>query len=149
MVYKLYSFFSVCITELSAFRFCFSDHGISSKEKCSIALHPNKDTNCSIDGQLLPPLENFMKWLCHFWKVTWGICYKVFYGQVVRFQRLCTKREDFELRTRFLLGVFKDWGYSVSLLGRQFGRAVAKYIAGFQRWELPVDIRNWFRIISG
>ena len=78
-----------------------------------------------------------------------GICYRVFYGQVVRFQRLCTKREDFELRTRFLLGMLKDRGYSVSLLGRQFGRAVAKCIADFQKWELPVDIRNWFRIISG
>ena len=25
-----------------------------------------------------------------------GVCYRVFYGQVVRFQRLCTYREDFD-----------------------------------------------------
>ena len=77
-----------------------------------------------------------------------GICYRVFYGQMVRFQRLCTNREDFEERARFLLLVLKDRGYNLSLLSRQFCRAVAKYVSDFQKWELPSDIRNWFRIIS-
>ena len=71
------------------------------------------------------------------------VCYRVFYGQVVRFQRLCTYREDFESRTRYLLGVLKERGYKLSLLGRQFSRAVAKYIVDF-----PLDIVSWFRTIS-
>ena len=78
-----------------------------------------------------------------------GVCYRVFYGQVVRFQRLCSKREDFEYRTGFLLGILKERGYSVGLLGRQFSRAVTKYISDFQKWDIPVDIRGWFRTISG
>ena len=70
-----------------------------------------------------------------------AVCYRVFYGQVVRFQRLCTYREDFESRTRYLLDILKDRGY------RQFSRAVAKYIVDFQKWELLQDIDNWFRTI--
>ena len=77
-----------------------------------------------------------------------GVCYRVFYGQVVRFQRLCTYREDFELRTRHLLDLLCERGYKVSLLGRQFCRAVDKYISDFQQWELPTDVRGWFRNIA-
>ena len=77
-----------------------------------------------------------------------GVCYRVFYGQVVRFQRLCTLRVDFELRTRHLLDLLRDRGYSVALLGRQLCKAVDKYISDFQRWELPTDIREWFRCIA-
>ena len=78
-----------------------------------------------------------------------GVCYRVFYGQVVRFQRLCTYREDFELRTRHLLGLLKERGYRVDFLGRQFCKAVNKYISDFQSWELPSNIEAWFRSIVG
>ena len=69
------------------------------------------------------------------------------YGQVVRFQRLCTYRSDFEARTRFLLGVLSGRGYSLGLLRRQFVRAVGKYISDFQRWDIPLDVDGWFRSI--
>ena len=36
------------------------------------------------------------------------ICYKVFYGQVVRFQRLCSLLRDFEERTKLLLVTLLD-----------------------------------------
>ena len=65
-----------------------------------------------------------------------AVCYRVFYGQVVRFQRLCTYRES-RTRTRYLLDILKDRGYKLGLLDRQFSRAVAKYIVDFQIWELP------------
>ena len=39
------------------------------------------------------------------------ICYRVFYGQVIRFQRLCSVMMDFEERTRFLAGILIDRGY--------------------------------------
>ena len=78
-----------------------------------------------------------------------AVCYRVFYGQMVRFQRLCTYREDFETRARFLLDILKDRGYSLSLLGRQFSRAIGKYISDFQKWEIPVSIEGWFRNIAG
>ena len=78
-----------------------------------------------------------------------GVCYRVFYGQMVRFQRLCTYREDFEARARYLLDVLRARGYRLDLLGRQFLRAIGKYISDFQRWEIPVSIEGWFRDIAG
>ena len=78
-----------------------------------------------------------------------GVCYRVFYGQMVRFQRLCTFREDFEARARFLLDILKGRGYKLGLLSRLFTRAIGKYISDFQRWDIPVDIEGWFRNIAG
>ena len=78
-----------------------------------------------------------------------GVCYRVFYGQLIRFQRLCTFREDFEARARFLLDILKGRGYKLGLLSRQFTRAIGKYISDFQRWDIPVDIEGWFRNIAG
>ena len=66
----------------------------------------------------------------------------------VYFYATNTNRADFEERARFLLLVLKDRGYNLGLLGRQFCRAVAKYISDFQKWELPLDTRDWFRTIS-
>ena len=77
-----------------------------------------------------------------------GVCYRVFYGQVVRFQWLCTYKEDFELRTQHLLNFLRNRGYEVGLLGRQLCKAVDKYVSDFQKWELPSDIREWFRCIA-
>ena len=41
------------------------------------------------------------------------ICYKVFYGQIVRFQRLCSLRQDFEIRTKFLLDILLGRSYNL------------------------------------
>ena len=59
-----------------------------------------------------------------------------------------THRVDFEERVRFLLDILRDRGYNIKLLGRQFLRAVEKYILVFQRWEIPVNLGDWFRSIS-
>ena len=72
------------------------------------------------------------------------ICYRVFYGQVVRFQRLSTFREHFEIRTKFLADILIARGYKRDILQRQFCRAVDKYISEFQKWALPLDISAWF-----
>ena len=76
------------------------------------------------------------------------ICYRVFYGQIVRFQRLCNNRTDFEERTKFLLDILVNRGYKVVLLRREFCKAVEKYISEFQRWVLPIDFQIWFDMIS-
>ena len=73
-----------------------------------------------------------------------GICYRVFYGQVVRFQRLSTFREHFEERTKFLADILIARGYKRGFLQKQFCRAVNKYISEFQKWALPLDISAWF-----
>ena len=76
------------------------------------------------------------------------ICYRVFYGQIVRFQRLCNNRIDFEERTKFLLDVLLNRGYKNVLLKREFCKAVEKYIGKFQKWLLPVNFQIWFDMIS-
>ena len=76
------------------------------------------------------------------------ICYKVFYGQIVRFQRLCSFIIDFEERTKFLLDILLNRGYKGFLLKREFCKAVEKYIGEFQKWVIPSNFQNWFDQIS-
>ena len=76
------------------------------------------------------------------------ICYKVFYGQIVRFQRLCSFKIDFEARTKFLLDILLKRGYKGFLLKREFCKAVEKYLGEFQKWILPYNFQNWFDLIS-
>ena len=76
------------------------------------------------------------------------ICYRVFYGQIVIFQRLCSLRKDFEERSKFLLDILVDRGYNKNLLRREFCKAVEKYMGEFQKWILPVNLRDWFDTLS-
>ena len=76
-----------------------------------------------------------------------GLCYRVFYSQVIRFQRLCSNRCDFETRTRHLGIVLKGRGYIISRLEKEFCKAVRKYISEFQKWSLPFDFNAWFKRI--
>ena len=73
-----------------------------------------------------------------------GVCYRVFYGQVIRFQRLSSLKEDFECRVKFLADILIKRGYDVRLLQKQFCRAVDKYIIEFQKWAILLDLRAWF-----
>ena len=73
-----------------------------------------------------------------------GICYRVFYGQIIRFQRLCSLKEDFEERVRFLANILLRRDYDLRMLQRQFCRAVDKYILEFQKWTISLDLRLWF-----
>ena len=72
------------------------------------------------------------------------ICYNVFYGQVIRFQRLTSLKEDFEARVNFLAGILIKRGYDKKLLLKQFCRAIDKYTSEFQKWSLPLDLKSWF-----
>ena len=76
-----------------------------------------------------------------------GLCYRVFYSQVIRFQRLCSNRCDFETRTNHLGIVLKGRGYTISRLEKEFCKAVRKYISEFQKWSLPIDFNAWFKRI--
>ena len=75
------------------------------------------------------------------------LCYRVFYSQIIRFQRLCSHRTDFEDRTRLLGTALLDRGYRIYLLERQFCRVIDKYIKEFQKWIIPLDLRAWFKQI--
>ena len=72
------------------------------------------------------------------------ICYRVFYGQVVRFQRLTSHRVDFEFRVKFLADILLGRRYIRGELKKQFCRAVEKYLVEFQKWPLPSVFSIWF-----
>ena len=76
-----------------------------------------------------------------------NVCYRVFYGQVIRFQRLCSLLGDFEERTRFLARILINRGYDKRLLQKQFCKAIEKYLGDFQKWALPLKFDIWFREI--
>ena len=75
------------------------------------------------------------------------ICYRVFYGQVIRFQRLTSFRENFEARVRFLASILLNRNYRLNALQVQFCRAIDRYTSEFQKWTIPQDLRSWFREI--
>ena len=77
------------------------------------------------------------------------ICYNVFYGQIIRIQRLTSLKEDFEIRVKFLADILTGRGYSGHLLRKKFCQAIDKYGSEFQKWSLPQDIRLWFSQIMG
>ena len=72
------------------------------------------------------------------------VCYMVFYGQVVRYQRLTSFKVDFEVRTKFLADILLARGYNKKILCSKFSKAVEKYILEFQKWEIPIDLKSWF-----
>ena len=76
-----------------------------------------------------------------------NVCYRVFYGQIIRFQRLCSNLVDFEERTKFLANILLTRGYNKKLLQKQFCKALEKYIEEFQKWTIPLRYDNWFREI--
>ena len=72
------------------------------------------------------------------------LCYRVFYSQIIRFQRLCTFRSDFEFRVLHLGKILLNRGYILRRLERMFCKALGKYAREFQKWTLPLDIKCWF-----
>ena len=76
------------------------------------------------------------------------ICYKVFYGQTLRFQRLCNLISDFEGRTKMLLDILVNRGYRIGKLRREFCKVVEKYISEFHKWVLPSNFKSWFSDIN-
>ena len=74
-----------------------------------------------------------------------NLCYRVFYSQLIRYQRLSTLRADFEERTKHLAFILIDRGYKRFLLERQFCRAISSYVSEFQKWFLPCNLRRQSR----
>ena len=72
------------------------------------------------------------------------ICYKVFYSQVLRYQRLCTNLGDFVERTKMLASVLLKRGYDVGILCREFMAVIGNYKSEFERWDIPSDVKIWF-----
>ena len=72
------------------------------------------------------------------------ICYRVFYGQIIRFQRLTSDRIDFEIRTRSLANILIARGYNKNRLRSQFSKAIEKYMIEFCKWDIPLDLKLWF-----
>ena len=75
------------------------------------------------------------------------ICYKVFYSQVLRYQRLCTNIEDFCYRTKMLGEQLIERGYKFSKLSKEFVRVLGNYRGEFERWVIPVNMVKWFQDI--
>ena len=76
-------------------------------------------------------------------------CYGVFYSQILRYQRLCTKLIDFENRAKMLAKTLLERGYSPHILKRRFLRVLDKYREEFDKWEIPDNKVGWIhRLLS-
>jgi hypothetical protein len=72
------------------------------------------------------------------------LCYLVFYGQILRYQRLFSFRADFEDRSRMLAEELIGRSNNRGSLGSQFCKVVGKYSAEFQKWQVSVNMSAWF-----
>ena len=75
------------------------------------------------------------------------ICYKVFYSQILRYQRLCTFVNDFTDRTRILANILMQRGYERARLAKEFRQVLGNYRSEFERWSIPTDSQLWFNDI--
>jgi hypothetical protein len=75
------------------------------------------------------------------------LCYLVFYGQVLRYQRLCIFRKDFADWYKMLAEKLIARGYNRGSLDGQFCKVVDKYSVEFQKWDSPVNTSIWFNQI--
>ena len=75
------------------------------------------------------------------------ICYKVFYSQVLRYQRLCSELFDFNSRVRILGEFLIKRSCKRDLLCREFVQVISNYREEFERWEIPLDGVVWFNDI--
>ena len=75
------------------------------------------------------------------------ICYKVFYSQILRYQRLCTFVNDFIDRARSLANTLMQRGYVKSRLAKEFRQVIGNYRSEFERWSIPTDCQEWFNNI--
>ena len=71
-----------------------------------------------------------------------SLCYRVYYSQIIRFQRLCSERLDFEMRTRHLGLILRDRGYKLTHLEKEFCKAINKYAREFQKWAIPINLNK-------
>jgi sulfur relay (sulfurtransferase) DsrC/TusE family protein len=55
------------------------------------------------------------------------ICYSVFFGEILRYLRICTKLIDFENRARMLVSMVTQRGYKRSELAKQFVKLFLRY----------------------
>ena len=72
------------------------------------------------------------------------ICYKVFFSQILRYERLCSFSCDFEQRVKALGDVLISRGYDKAYLGREFEKVVGTYRQEFEKWKIPIDSKVWF-----
>ena len=75
------------------------------------------------------------------------ICYKVFYSQILRYQRLCTFVNDFTDRARSLANTLIQRGYVRNKLAKEFRQVIGNYRSEFERWSIPADSQHWFNNI--
>ena len=55
------------------------------------------------------------------------ICYSVFFGEILRFLRICSNLNDFENRAQMLVGMLIERGYKRSEMAKQFIKVFFRY----------------------
>jgi hypothetical protein len=75
------------------------------------------------------------------------ISYLVFYSQVLRYERLSSKKIDFEERCRQLVQTLKSRNYKLDRLRKEFCRVIVKYRIEFMKWVIPENLASWFNEI--
>jgi hypothetical protein len=62
------------------------------------------------------------------------ICYSVFFGEILRYLRICTRLEDFENRAKMLVSLLTQRGYKRSEMSKQFIKLFLRYKSEVQKF---------------
>ena len=57
-----------------------------------------------------------------------NVCYSVYFGEVLRYLRICSCLEDFVIRTRMFSAMLITRGYSKASLSRQLSKVLFRYL---------------------
>ena len=70
------------------------------------------------------------------------MCYYVYFGQILRFLRICSKLEDFKLRSVFLTRLLQRRGYFNGMLARKFLAVLFRYKENLVKFAYVGNVRQ-------
>ena len=70
------------------------------------------------------------------------MCYYVYFGQILRFLRICTSLDDFKERSIFLTRLLQSRNYSNSRLASKFNEILHRHIKDWFKFASKDRIRN-------
>jgi hypothetical protein len=66
------------------------------------------------------------------------MCYNVFFGQILRFLRICSKLEDFVVRAKFLADTLVDRMYNKKKLATKLNQVLFRYPKEWNKFEMKI-----------
>ena len=71
------------------------------------------------------------------------MCYNVYFGQVLRFLRVCSKLEDFKERSVFLTKILQERRYNIARLASKINQVLNKHKKDWTKFATKVRVKDY------